>query len=110
MSDPVLEVCPECNQPTFTKQVTAAGFQLKASRRIVALRPHPLLRRHLLPHRPANTIPYAPLQALFRHWPAHLGALGHHRLGADLADRNAGERRAGVSVFAGPVRPADSRL
>ncbi|WP_420866716.1 FmdB family zinc ribbon protein [Alcaligenes aquatilis] len=31
MSDPVLEVCPECNQPTFTKQVTAAGFQLKGT-------------------------------------------------------------------------------
>ncbi|WP_394062640.1 FmdB family zinc ribbon protein [Alcaligenes sp. WGS1538] len=31
MSDPVLEVCPECGQPTFGKQVTAAGFQLKGS-------------------------------------------------------------------------------
>ena len=31
MSDPVLEVCPECKQSTFTKQVTAAGFQLKGS-------------------------------------------------------------------------------
>lgn len=31
MSDPVLEVCPECGQSTFSKQVTAAGFQLKGS-------------------------------------------------------------------------------
>jgi len=31
MSDPVLEVCPECGQPTFGKQVTAAGFQLNGS-------------------------------------------------------------------------------
>ncbi|MDV2117579.1 FmdB family zinc ribbon protein [Alcaligenes faecalis] len=31
MSDPVLEVCPECHQPTFSKQVTAAGFQLKGT-------------------------------------------------------------------------------
>ena len=31
MSDPVLSVCPECGNPTFQKQVTAAGFQLKGS-------------------------------------------------------------------------------
>ena len=31
MSDPVLTVCPECEQSTFAKQVTAAGFQLKGS-------------------------------------------------------------------------------
>lgn len=29
MSDPVLTVCPACNQSTYAKQVTAAGFQLK---------------------------------------------------------------------------------
>ena len=31
MSDPVLTVCPACNATTYTKQVTAAGFQLKGS-------------------------------------------------------------------------------
>ena len=31
VSDPVLTVCPRCGQPTFRKQVTAAGFQLKGS-------------------------------------------------------------------------------
>jgi putative FmdB family regulatory protein len=31
MSDPRLTVCPECGQSTYTKQVTAAGFQLKGS-------------------------------------------------------------------------------
>ena len=31
MSDPPLTVCPECGQETFSKQVTAAGFQLKGS-------------------------------------------------------------------------------
>lgn len=31
MSEPVLTVCPECNQSTYEKQVTAAGFQLKGS-------------------------------------------------------------------------------
>ncbi len=31
MSDPVLTVCPSCGAPTFKKQVTAAGFQLKGS-------------------------------------------------------------------------------
>ena len=31
MSDPVLNVCPACGQPTYCKQVTAAGFQLKGS-------------------------------------------------------------------------------
>jgi putative FmdB family regulatory protein len=31
MSDPALEVCPACSQPTFSKQLTAAGFQLKGS-------------------------------------------------------------------------------
>ena len=31
VSDPVLTVCPACGQPTFRKQVTAAGFQLKGS-------------------------------------------------------------------------------
>ena len=31
MSDPVLTVCPACGQPTYAKQVTAAGFQLKGS-------------------------------------------------------------------------------
>lgn len=31
MSDPLLTVCPECGQDTYTKQVTAAGFQLKGS-------------------------------------------------------------------------------
>jgi len=31
VSDPVLTVCPACGQPTYRKQVTAAGFQLKGS-------------------------------------------------------------------------------
>ncbi|HEY2609026.1 zinc ribbon domain-containing protein [Paraburkholderia sp. RL18-103-BIB-C] len=31
MSDPQLTQCPECGKDTFTKQVTAAGFQLKGS-------------------------------------------------------------------------------
>jgi len=31
MSDPVLTVCPACGAPAFSKQVTAAGFQLKGS-------------------------------------------------------------------------------
>ena len=31
MSDPVLTVCPSCAKPSFKKQVTAAGFQLKGS-------------------------------------------------------------------------------
>lgn len=31
MSEDPLTVCPECQQASFTKQVTAAGFQLKGS-------------------------------------------------------------------------------
>lgn len=31
MSDAPLGVCPECGKETFTKQLTAAGFQLKGS-------------------------------------------------------------------------------
>jgi len=31
VSDPVLTVCPECNKSTFSKMLTAAGFQLKGS-------------------------------------------------------------------------------
>ncbi|MBC3872432.1 FmdB family zinc ribbon protein [Undibacterium flavidum] len=31
MSEDPLTVCPECQQPSFKKQVTAAGFQLKGS-------------------------------------------------------------------------------
>jgi putative FmdB family regulatory protein len=31
MSDPLLTVCPECQAPSFQKQLTAAGFQLKGS-------------------------------------------------------------------------------
>ncbi len=31
LNDPVLVSCPECNQETYQKQVTAAGFQLKGS-------------------------------------------------------------------------------
>ena len=31
MSDPVLHTCPACGAETFTKQLTAAGFQLKGS-------------------------------------------------------------------------------
>jgi putative FmdB family regulatory protein len=31
MSDPPLNACPACGAPTFVKQVTAAGFQLKGS-------------------------------------------------------------------------------
>ena len=31
MSDPVLTVCPACGAAAYTKQVTAAGFQLKGS-------------------------------------------------------------------------------
>lgn len=31
MSDAPLTVCPECNKGTFSKMVTAAGFQLKGS-------------------------------------------------------------------------------
>lgn len=31
MSDPALTVCPACGAAAFSKQVTAAGFQLKGS-------------------------------------------------------------------------------
>jgi putative FmdB family regulatory protein len=31
MSDAPLTICPHCNEPSLTKQVTAAGFQLKGS-------------------------------------------------------------------------------
>jgi len=31
MSDPALVDCPTCGKPSFKKQVTAAGFQLKGS-------------------------------------------------------------------------------
>lgn len=31
VSDPLLTICPACDQPAFAKQVTAAGFQLKGS-------------------------------------------------------------------------------
>ena len=31
LSDPLLTVCPACSAPAFSKQVTAAGFQLKGS-------------------------------------------------------------------------------
>ena len=31
MSDAVLTDCPQCGAPSFVKQVTAAGFQLKGS-------------------------------------------------------------------------------
>ena len=31
MSDPALSVCPSCGAPSFSKQLTAAGFQLKGS-------------------------------------------------------------------------------
>ena len=31
LSDPLLTVCPACGAERFTKQVTAAGFQLKGS-------------------------------------------------------------------------------
>ena len=31
ISEPPLTVCPACGQATFSKQVTAAGFQLKGS-------------------------------------------------------------------------------
>jgi putative FmdB family regulatory protein len=31
ISDAPLTVCPNCGQDTYTKQVTAAGFQLKGS-------------------------------------------------------------------------------
>ncbi|HUL92166.1 MAG TPA: zinc ribbon domain-containing protein [Burkholderiales bacterium] len=31
VSDPVMSVCPECNRNTFSKMLSAAGFQLKGS-------------------------------------------------------------------------------
>ncbi len=31
ISDPLLTTCPECGQETFSKQLTAAGFQLKGN-------------------------------------------------------------------------------
>ncbi len=31
MSDPLLTTCPACKAETFTKQLTAPGFQLKGS-------------------------------------------------------------------------------
>jgi putative FmdB family regulatory protein len=31
ISDPVLTVCLSCGKPAFTKQLTAAGFQLKGT-------------------------------------------------------------------------------
>jgi putative FmdB family regulatory protein len=31
VSDPALSVCPECNKSTFSKMLSAPGFQLKGS-------------------------------------------------------------------------------
>ena len=31
ISDPALTECPSCGKPSFAKQLTAAGFQLKGS-------------------------------------------------------------------------------
>ena len=31
ITDPVMTVCPECGKSTFSKMLTAAGFQLKGS-------------------------------------------------------------------------------
>ena len=31
VNDPVMSVCPECNKKTFSKMLSAAGFQLKGS-------------------------------------------------------------------------------
>ncbi|HVK55170.1 MAG TPA: zinc ribbon domain-containing protein [Burkholderiales bacterium] len=31
LSDPLLTVCPECGESSFSKLLTAAGFQLKGS-------------------------------------------------------------------------------
>jgi putative FmdB family regulatory protein len=31
VSDPVMSVCPECRKATFSKMLSAAGFQLKGS-------------------------------------------------------------------------------
>ncbi len=31
LSDPLLDTCPSCGAKAFTKQLTAAGFQLKGS-------------------------------------------------------------------------------
>ena len=31
VSEPPMRVCPSCNRATFTKMLTAAGFQLKGS-------------------------------------------------------------------------------
>lgn len=31
VSDPTLTICTKCGKPTFSKMVTAAGFQLKGS-------------------------------------------------------------------------------
>ena len=31
MSDPTLTTCPECKQESFSKMLSAAGFQLKGS-------------------------------------------------------------------------------
>jgi len=31
VADPVMTVCPECGRSTFSKMLTAAGFQLKGS-------------------------------------------------------------------------------
>lgn len=31
MSDPLLTTCPECGKETYTKMLSAAGFQLKGS-------------------------------------------------------------------------------
>ena len=31
INDPVMSVCPECNKSTFSKMLSAAGFQLKGS-------------------------------------------------------------------------------
>ena len=31
VNDPVMSVCPECHKSTFSKMLSAAGFQLKGS-------------------------------------------------------------------------------
>jgi putative FmdB family regulatory protein len=31
LKDPVLKVCPSCGKPTFVKQLSAPGFELKGT-------------------------------------------------------------------------------
>jgi putative FmdB family regulatory protein len=118
MSDPVLTVCPECNAESYTKQLSAAGFQLKGSgwyaTDFKGGSQQQAGSRQLTAPPPARPAPedvraWAADSPLLRHRIIDLGPPGDYRLGAVAYRRHDGSVAAAAAIGVSPQEFARRR-